>query len=126
MNWRKTYCLSLQFSQQDFMEEENTKTSKTKEMEKSYITRKIRIYPNEEQKLLFNKCINGFRYFYNKANEYVKSLMNNNKSIKTTKIKSKNNTTKIKIIKTKKVNVNKKTDVNKFKLPSAIYIRKKY
>lgn len=41
-----------------------------------YVTRKFRIYPNQKQKLLFNKCINGTRFFYNKANEYVKKLMN--------------------------------------------------
>jgi transposase len=39
--------------------------------EEQYLTKKIRIYPNQKQKSLFNKCINGTRYFFNKANEHI-------------------------------------------------------
>jgi hypothetical protein len=47
------------------MENENTIP------EEQYLTKKIRIYPNQKQKYLFDKCINGTRYFFNKANEYI-------------------------------------------------------
>ena len=32
----------------------------------------VRIYPTQIQKILFNKCIGANRYFYNKANDFVK------------------------------------------------------
>jgi len=63
-NLHKTSSLSLQFSQQDFMEDENIKMEK-------YVIRKFRIYSNQQQLKLFNKCINTSRFFYNKTNEFV-------------------------------------------------------
>ena len=99
-NLQKTCCLSLQFSPQDFMDKENIQNKKEEEI--LYITRKFRIYPKKEQKNLFNKCINATRYFYNKANEYVKNLNQKNESEKKSE---------------------KKSNDNKFILPSAIKIR---
>lgn len=53
---------SLQFLPQDTMENENTLKC-----------RKIRIYPTPQQIKLFNRCIGTNRFFYNKANHFVKT-----------------------------------------------------
>jgi putative transposase len=66
MNCQETLSLSLQSSQQGTMEAENTT--------KTMVTRKMRIYPNKEQKQLFEKCLGVHRYFYNKANAYLKQV----------------------------------------------------
>jgi putative transposase len=51
------------------------------------ITRKIRIYPNVEQKRLFSKCFGAHRYFYNKAIEQIRE----NDKIEDSKEKNKAN-----------------------------------
>jgi hypothetical protein len=61
MNLQKTSYQSLQFSQPDITDHENTRSCK-----------KIRIYPSDEQIVLFNKCIGANRYFYNQANHFIK------------------------------------------------------
>jgi transposase len=59
-NYMTTSFQSLQFSQQGTMEQE------------SIATKKVRFYPTKEQTLLLNKCLGASRFFYNKANAYVK------------------------------------------------------
>jgi IS605 OrfB family transposase len=54
-------CLSLPFSPPDIMENENTMA-----------TRKIRIFPSQEQIVLFNKCFGATRYIYNQTLECIK------------------------------------------------------
>lgn len=76
-NSLKTSLKLLQSSQLDTMEEEATQ-----------ITRKIRIYPNPEQKKLFKKCSDSHRYFYNKAIEQF----NKNEKIEDEEEKSRANT----------------------------------
>ncbi len=59
-NLQKTLCLLSQHLQPDIMEEEVIKT------------RKIRIFPTETQKILFNRCIGTNRFIYNKALDFIK------------------------------------------------------
>lgn len=71
-------CLKLsQSSLQDTMEDVATQ-----------ITRKIRIYPNLEQKKLYKKCFNSHRYFYNKAIAQIRE----NDKIDDEKIRNRANT----------------------------------
>ncbi len=62
----ETYLKLSQSSPQDIMAGGNIEQ----------ITRKTRIYPNPEQKKLFDKCFNQHNYFYNKA---VEALRENSK-----------------------------------------------
>lgn len=41
----------------------------------SIATLKLRIYPTDKQRILFKKCLDASRYYYNKANEWVKVQM---------------------------------------------------
>jgi hypothetical protein len=49
------------------MDRENIKT----------ISRKYRIYPNENQRKFLNKLIGGYRHYYNKTIDYIKIIEEN-------------------------------------------------
>ena len=59
-NYPKISCQSLLSSQQGTMVKENITFS-----------RKIRIYPNKNQKLFFEKCFGTTRYFYNRTIDFI-------------------------------------------------------
>ena len=61
---QRTSCQSLQCSQLDTTDQGNI----------TYC-RKIRIYPSPEQSKLFLKCLGANRYFYNRANAFVKERL---------------------------------------------------
>jgi len=65
---------SLQFLQQDSTVPESIMFS-----------RKLRIYPNKEQKELFRKCLGAYRYFYNKTNFYIKEQMSKGQKVQLTR-----------------------------------------
>jgi len=46
------------------------------------ITRKVRIYPNPDQKKMLDKCFNAHRYFYNKSIEELTKIYEENIKIK--------------------------------------------
>lgn len=69
-NCPKTSLLSLQFLLPDTMVPENIAFS-----------RKLRIYPNKEQKILFQKCLGAYRYFYNKTNSFIKESLSKKESL---------------------------------------------
>lgn len=69
-NLQTTSCLSLRFSLPDTMDNEDT----------LFACKKIRIYPNLEQTRLFEKCLGSTRYFYNKANQFVKEQIESTKA----------------------------------------------
>lgn len=52
----------------------------TMDKENTIITRKIKIHPTRGQKILFNKCFNIHRYFYNKAISKINELYTNRKN----------------------------------------------
>lgn len=68
-NSQKILCQSLQFSPRDIMGEEITIN----------YCRKIRIYPNNEQIILFEKCFGAHRHFYNKTIDFIKKKYSNEK-----------------------------------------------
>ena len=64
----------LQSLQPDITVEENIKAEN-----EIITTKKIRFFPNTEQKKLFNKCFSGHRFFYNKAIEEINHRFNKKK-----------------------------------------------
>lgn len=70
-NLPKTSWLSLQFSPPVTTAPENTMFS-----------RKLRIYPNKEQRALFQKCLGAYRYFYNKTNSFIKESMSRKEDVR--------------------------------------------
>lgn len=62
INSHKTSFRSLQFTRPNITDQESIRYCK-----------KIRIYPSVAQLQLFNKCLGANRYFYNQANNFIKT-----------------------------------------------------
>ncbi len=84
-NNKKSSCILKKFLHPDVMDIENVK-----------YTRKIRIYPNKDQRDLFEKCFNGHRFFYNKTVRYINDNENVNLSLITIRPLVMNNDKKLK------------------------------
>ena len=69
-NLPETSWQSLQFSLPD-----------TTVPESIVFSRKLRIYPNKEQRVLFQKCLGAYRYFYNKTNSFIKESLSRKEKI---------------------------------------------
>ncbi len=59
-------------SQKNYLKLSRSLPQDTTGGEATQITRKVRIYPNNRQKELFNKCFGAHNYFYNRAVEALK------------------------------------------------------
>ena len=58
-------------------------------VEESTITRKIRIYPNKEQRKLLKQCFIAHRYFYNQSVEFIRNPNNKKESKSAISLKKK-------------------------------------